>query len=73
MPGVGPVSCGIVAQELAELIPSAVDAAPLLGEGMLRIVSDHLDAYYIRAFQQLLARIEELENLVLNPPERNLA
>jgi hypothetical protein len=73
MPGVGPVSCGIVAQELAELIPSAVDAAPLLGEGMLRIVSDHLDAYYIRAIQQLLARIEELENLVLNPPERNLA
>jgi hypothetical protein len=66
MPGAGPVSCGLVAQEIKELIPNAVAAVGLLGGGMLRIVSDHLDAYYIRAFQQLAARVEELEDLVRN-------
>jgi hypothetical protein len=70
MPGAGPVSCGLVAQEIKELIPNAVAAVGLLGGGMLRIVSDHLDAYYIRAFQQLAARVEELEDLVRN--ERSL-
>jgi hypothetical protein len=38
-----------------------VEAVGLLGEGMLRIVNEHLDAYYIRAIQQLLERIEQLE------------
>ena len=66
MPNAGPVSCGLVAQEIKELIPNAVAAVGLLGGGMLRIVSDHLDAYYIRAFQQLAARVEELEDLVRN-------
>ena len=55
------VQCGLVAQELEEMIPSAVDTAGLLGGGMRLIVSEHLDPYYIRAFQQLLARVEELE------------
>jgi hypothetical protein len=73
LPNVGPVLCGIVAQEIQELIPNSVEAVGLLGEGMLRIVTDRLDAYYIRAFQQLAARVKELEDLVLNPPERNLA
>jgi hypothetical protein len=58
MPRDGPsVACGIVAQELEALLPSAVDIVPiaggLAGGGMRRIVSDQLDAYYIRAIQQL--------------------
>jgi hypothetical protein len=66
MPRDGPsVSCGLVAQELEELIPSAVDIVPvaggLAGGGHRRIVNEALDAYYIRAIQQLNDRIEELE------------
>jgi hypothetical protein len=74
---VSSVSCGLVAQELEELIPDAVTLVPVIGDlagdPMRCIIHEQLDAYYIRAFQQLTARIEELENLVLNPPERNLA
>ena len=61
LPNIGPVLCGLVAQEIEDLIPNSVEAVGLLGEGMLRIVNEHLDAYYIRAIQQLLERIEQLE------------
>lgn len=59
------VSCGLVAQEVEELIPSAVNMVPVIGdfasEGMRCLASEQLHAYYIRAIQQLNDRIEELE------------
>jgi hypothetical protein len=59
------VACGIVAQELEDLIPGAVDIVPiaggLAGGGMRRIVDDRLDAYYIRAIQQLTERLTQVE------------
>jgi hypothetical protein len=64
------VSCGLVAQELEELIPDAVTLVPVIGDlagdPMRCIIHEQLDAYYIRAFQQLAARVEELEDLVRN-------
>jgi hypothetical protein len=51
------VSCGLVAQELEELIPDAVALVPVIGdlagERMRCLVPEQLDAYYIRAIQQL--------------------
>ena len=67
------VSCGLVAQEVEELIPSAVNMVSVIGdfagEGMRCLVPEQLDAYYIRAIQQLTdelaavkARLTQLEH-----------
>lgn len=56
------VLCGFVAQEIEEVISIAVDAVPLLGGGMKRVVDEHLTPYLFRAIQQLTKRIAVLED-----------
>jgi hypothetical protein len=54
------VTCGLVAQEVEELIPSAVDIPPLIGDDMKAILYEQFHPYYIRAIQQLKAENDEL-------------
>ena len=61
-----PVVCGLVAQELEEAIPYAVEVLSLAGQiisddGLRQINHTHLTAYFIRSIQQLTERIATLE------------
>lgn len=61
MPGAGPVACGLVAQELEETVPTAIGTVPL-ADNMRHILDRHLTPYFVRAFQQLAARVAQLED-----------
>ena len=61
-----PVVCGLVAQELEEAIPHAVEVLSLAGQmisddSLRQINHTHLTPYFIRAIQQLTERIATLE------------
>ena len=55
------VACGLVAQEIEELIPGSVGSAPLAGD-MRHINDPYLTPWVFRAIQQLEARITQLED-----------